>query len=86
MASETRTLHQLLRQVPSAWWQITSVEESNQSLVYYDRTYIAPEGERTERVTDYAYSKGVSGRKADDISVHEHLEAKHTQHLSLIHI
>ena len=40
---------------------------------YYDRTYIAPEGERTERVTDYAYSKGVEGRKADDISVHEHL-------------
>ena len=40
---------------------------------YYDRTYIAPEGERTERVTDYAYSKGISGRKADDISVHEHL-------------
>lgn len=40
---------------------------------YYDRTYIAPEGERTERVTDYAYSKGVEGRKANDISVHEHL-------------
>jgi len=40
---------------------------------YYDRTYIAPEGERTERVTDYAYANGVEGRKANDISVHEHL-------------
>ena len=40
---------------------------------YYDRTYRTPEGERTERVADYAYSKGVKGRKANDISVHEHL-------------
>ena len=40
---------------------------------YYDRTYIAPEGERTERVIDYAYQHGVEGRKANDISVHEHL-------------
>ena len=40
---------------------------------YYDRTYQSPEGERTERVTDYAFAKGIEGRKADDLSVHEHL-------------
>ena len=40
---------------------------------YYDRTYIAFEGERKERVTDYAFERGVKGRGANDISVHEHL-------------
>ena len=40
---------------------------------YYDRTIQTPSGPRVERVEDYAYTKGTSGRKADDISVHEHL-------------
>ena len=41
---------------------------------YYDRTVQTFDGPRVERVEDYAYSRGVSGRKADDISVLEHLE------------
>ena len=41
---------------------------------YYDRTIQTFDGPRVERVEDYAYTKGVAGRKADDISVHEHLD------------
>ena len=41
---------------------------------YYDRTIQTFDGPRTERVSDYAYARGVAGRKADDISVLEHLE------------
>ena len=40
---------------------------------YYDRTIQTFDGPRTERVEDYAYARGVEGRKANDISVHEHL-------------
>ena len=40
---------------------------------YYDRTIQTFDGPRVERVEDYAYSHGVEGRKANDISVHEHL-------------
>jgi len=40
---------------------------------YYDRTITTFDGSRVERVEDYAYSKGIEGRKANDISVHEHL-------------
>ncbi len=41
---------------------------------YYDRTIQTFDGPRVERVEDYAYSNGIEGRKADDISVLEHLE------------
>jgi len=41
---------------------------------YYDRTIQTFEGPKVERVKDYAYSKGVEGRSANDISVQEHLE------------
>jgi len=41
---------------------------------YYDRTIQTFEGPKVERVEDYAYSKGVEGRAANDISVQEHLE------------
>lgn len=40
---------------------------------YYDRTIQTFDGPRIERVEDYAYSRGTEGRKANDISVHEHL-------------
>ena len=40
---------------------------------YYDRTIQTFERERVERVEDYAYSKGVEGRTANDITVQEHL-------------
>ena len=40
---------------------------------YYERTIQTFDGSRTDKVEDYAYSRGVSGRKANDISVHEHL-------------
>ena len=41
---------------------------------YYDRTIQTFEGPIVERVNDYAYSHGVKGRTANDISVQEHLE------------
>lgn len=40
---------------------------------YYDRTIQTFDGPRIERVEDFAYAHGVEGRKANDISVHEHL-------------
>ena len=40
---------------------------------YYDRTIQTFEGPKVERVEDYAYTKGVEGRTANDISVQEHL-------------
>ena len=39
----------------------------------YERTITTFDGTRVEQVEDYAYSRGVAGRKANDISVHEHL-------------
>jgi len=39
----------------------------------YERTIQTFDGPRYESVEDYAFARGVSGRKADDISVHEHL-------------
>ena len=41
---------------------------------YYDRTIQTFDGPKVERVKDYAYSKGVEGRTANDISVQEHLD------------
>ena len=41
---------------------------------YYDRTIQTFDGPKVERVKDYAYSKGVEGRSANDISVQEHLD------------
>ena len=40
---------------------------------YYDRTIQTFDGPKVERVEDYAYSKGVEGRKANDITVLDHL-------------
>ena len=40
----------------------------------YERTITTFDGPRQEQVEDYAYSRGVAGRKADDISVLDHLE------------
>lgn len=40
---------------------------------YYDRTINTPDGPIVERVEDYAYRRGVTGRGANDISVNEHL-------------
>ena len=40
---------------------------------YYDRTIQTGDGERIERVEDYAYARGYRGRKADDLTVLEHL-------------
>ena len=41
---------------------------------YYDRTIRTFDGDQTERVKDYAYSKGVKGRTSNELSVHEHVE------------
>jgi ribonucleoside-diphosphate reductase alpha chain len=41
---------------------------------YYDRTIQTFNGPIVERVEDYAYSKGVEGKSANDISVQNHLE------------
>ena len=40
---------------------------------YYDRTIQTFDGPKVERVEDYAYSKGIEGRKANDITVLDHL-------------
>ena len=40
---------------------------------YYDRTIQTPDGSRVERVEDYAYSRGVHGRTANELTVGEHL-------------
>ena len=41
---------------------------------FYDRTIQTFDGPKVERVEDYAYARGVEGRRADDISVREHLD------------
>ena len=41
---------------------------------YYDRTIQTFDGAREERVKDYAYARGVSGVKAGDVSVKQHVE------------
>ena len=41
---------------------------------YYDRTIQTAEGPKVERVSDYAYEKGVKGRTANEITVKEHLD------------
>ena len=41
---------------------------------YYDRTIRTFDGDQTERVEDYAYKRGVKGRAANELSVHEHVE------------
>ena len=40
---------------------------------YYDRTIQTFDGPRVDRVEDYAYARGTEGRKADDLTVNEHL-------------
>ena len=41
---------------------------------YYDRTIQTFDGPRQERVEDYAYARGVSGVKAGDVTVEQHVE------------
>ena len=41
---------------------------------YYDRTIQTFEGPKVERVEDYAYSRGVEGKTANELSVQEHLD------------
>ena len=40
---------------------------------YYDRTIQTFDGPIVERVSDYAYARGIEGRTANDITVEEHL-------------
>ena len=40
----------------------------------YIRTIQTPTGPREEKVEDYAYARGTTGRTANELSVHEHLE------------
>ena len=40
---------------------------------YYDRTIQTSDGSRVERIEDYAYTRGVHGRTADELTVGEHL-------------
>ena len=54
---------------------------------YYDRTIQTFDGPKVERVEDYAYSKGIEGKTANEVTVFEHLSVLLlAQHLSLIHI
>ena len=41
---------------------------------FYERTIQTFEGPTTEKVEDYAYSRGVKGRTSSELSVHEHVE------------
>jgi ribonucleoside-diphosphate reductase alpha chain len=41
---------------------------------YYERTIRTFDGDKVERVEDYAFSKGVKGRTANELSVHEHVD------------
>ena len=41
---------------------------------YYERTIQTTDGPRFEKVEDYAYTRGVKGRTANELSVHEHLD------------
>ena len=41
--------------------------------LYYDRTIQQFDGHQVQRVEDYAYRQGVSGRTANEISAKEHL-------------
>ena len=41
--------------------------------MYYDRTIQSFDGQSVERVEDYAYTQGVTGRTANEISAEEHL-------------
>ena len=43
-------------------------------LHFYDRTIQTFDGPKVERVEDYAYSRGVAGKTANETSVREHLE------------
>ena len=40
---------------------------------FYDRTVQSFDGPRVERVEDYAYSRGIKGRTANELTVDEHL-------------
>lgn len=42
--------------------------------LYYDRTIQQFDGHQIERVEDYAYNQGVSGRTANEISADEHVD------------
>ena len=42
-------------------------------MLYYDRSITQFDGTQVERVEDYAYSQGVSGRTANEITAQEHL-------------
>ena len=40
---------------------------------YYDRTIQTFDGPRTERVEDYAYTRGTKGRTSDELSIYDHV-------------
>ena len=42
--------------------------------LFYDRTVKSFDGQSVERVEDYAYTQGVAGRTANEISAQEHLD------------
>ena len=42
--------------------------------LYYDRTIEGFDGQSVERVEDYAYSLGIKGRTANEISAEDHLK------------
>ena len=42
--------------------------------LYYDRTIQSFDGQSVERVEDYAYTQGILGRTANEISAREHLD------------
>ena len=74
MASEIPTSLVSLRRELYHSLQTTLAEESNRVFShYYDRTIQTFDGPRIDRVSDYAYTKGVEGRTANELTVDEHL-------------
>lgn len=41
---------------------------------YYDRTLRTFEGDRVERVEDYAYARGIKGKTSDEVTAKEHVD------------
>ena len=56
--------------------------------LFYDRTIQKFDGHDVQRVEDYAYTQGIKGRTANEISALDHLQvlALTSKYLSLIHI
>ena len=53
---------------------MSAAASSHRSALFYDRTIQQFDGAKTERVEDYAYRHGVSGKTANEIAAEDHLK------------